>query len=85
MSVPRFMTKLLRGGGRRKQALVKKPIRSRPALEALEERSLLSSVAISQFANPDGTLGLRLLTSGKDDTVTITDDQKDGTTTIVAA
>ena len=66
MSVPRFMSKLLHGGGRRKQALVKKPIRSRLALEALEERSLLSTVAISQFTNPDGTLGLRVVTSGKE-------------------
>jgi uncharacterized protein (TIGR03118 family) len=36
------MAKLLRGGGRRKAAPARKPARSRLALEALEERSLLS-------------------------------------------
>jgi hypothetical protein len=43
-----------------------------------------ATVAISQFPNGDGTLGLRVVTSGQDDTVTITDDQKAGTTTVVA-
>jgi hypothetical protein len=77
------MSKLLRDTGRRTQPLVKMPIRSRPALEALEERSLLS-VAISQFTPADGMLGLRVVTSGRDDTVTITDDQQAGTSTVVA-
>ena len=43
MSVPRFMAKWLRGSGRRKVAAVRKPVRARLALEALEERSLLSA------------------------------------------
>ena len=43
MSVPRFMAKWLGGRGRRKVAAVRKPVRARLALEALEERSLLSS------------------------------------------
>jgi hypothetical protein len=42
------------------------------------------AVAVSQFTSADGTLGLRVVTSGQDDTVTITDDQKAGTTTVVA-
>jgi hypothetical protein len=84
MFVPRFMAKWLRGSGRRKQVPVRKPVRARLALEALEERSLLSTVAITQFTPADGTLALRVVTSGKDDTVTITDDVKAGTTTVVA-
>jgi hypothetical protein len=84
MSDHSLIAKWLGGRGRRKVAAVRKPVRSRLALEALEERSLLSTVAISQFTNADGTLGLRVVTSGKDDTVTITDDQNAGTTTVVA-
>jgi hypothetical protein len=65
-------------------AAVRQPVRARLALEALEERSLLSAVTISQFTNADGTPGLRVVTSGTDDTVTITDDTKAGMTTVVA-
>jgi hypothetical protein len=43
-----------------------------------------STVAISQFTNADGTLGLRVVTSGQADTVTITDDAQAGTTTVDA-
>jgi hypothetical protein len=102
MSVPRFMAKWLRCSGRRKQTPARKPVRTRLALESLEERSVPSAstlpqqinpvpdhgthgpVAISQFTSADGTPGLRIVTSGQDDTVTITDDQQDGTTTVVA-
>lgn len=89
MSVPSFMAKLLRGRGRRKGAPARKPIRRGLALEALEERSMLSAssataVAVSQFTAADGTLGLRVVTGGKSDTVRITDDETAGTTTVVA-
>jgi hypothetical protein len=102
MSVSDLMAKWLGERGRRKVAAVRKSVRARLALEALEERSLLSAstlsaattaspptpapttVAISQFTNADGTLGLRVVTSGQDDTVTITDDAHAGTTTVVA-
>jgi len=43
MSVLSFMPKWLRGSGRRKGTTVRKPVRSRLALEALEDRSLLSA------------------------------------------
>src|SRR5262249_10955000 len=42
MSVLSFIGKLLRGG-RRGQAPARKPVRSRPGLEALEDRSLMSA------------------------------------------
>jgi hypothetical protein len=77
------MAKWLGWRGRRKVAAVRKPVRTRLALEALEERSLLSA-SITQFAAADGTLGLRVVTSGQADTVTITDDAQAGTTTVVA-
>jgi len=88
-SVKRLLSRVLR---ERHPASRRRPSRPRAvrrwlALEALEERSLLSvatPVAISQFTNPDSTLGLRVVTSGQDDTVTITDDTQAGTTTVVA-
>ena len=83
MSVLSLMAKWPGGRGPRKQAPVRKPVRSRLALETLEERSLLSA-SISQFTPADGTLGLRVVTSGQDDSVTITDDTKAGTTTVDA-
>src|SRR5262249_34448720 len=46
--------------------------------------SAATPVAVSQFTAPDGTLGLRVVTSGQNDTVTITDDPAAGTTTVVA-
>jgi hypothetical protein len=46
--------------------------------------SAASTVAVSQFTNADGSLGLRVVTSGPSDTVTITDDSTAGTTTVVA-
>jgi hypothetical protein len=93
------MAKWLGGRGRRKVAVVRKPVRARLALEALEERSLLSAstlfqhglfgplpaatpIDVSQFTSADGTLGLRVVTSGQADTVTITDDAQAGTTTV---
>jgi hypothetical protein len=101
MSILGLIAKWLGGRGRRKAAAVKKPIRSRLAVEALEERSLLSASAllhhglfskrsaatavdVSQFTNADGALGLRVVTSGQSDTVTITDDTQAGTTTVDA-
>jgi hypothetical protein len=78
------MAKWLGGRGRRKVAAVRKPVRPRLTLEALEGRSLLSTVAITQFTSPDGTLGLRVVTNGQSDTVTITDDTQAGMTTVDA-
>src|SRR5262245_54948911 len=46
--------------------------------------SALSTVAVSQFTNADGSLGLSVVTSGQSDTVTITEDQMAGTTTVVS-
>jgi uncharacterized protein (TIGR03118 family) len=43
-----------------------------------------TTVSVDQFANNDGTLGLRVVTSGQSDSVTITDDSKAGTTTVVS-
>jgi hypothetical protein len=121
MSVLSLLANWLGGRGRHKVAAVRKPVRAPLALEALEERSLLSAstlfqqinlvsdqvgvalkpdptpvnitvgklpaaptVDVSQFPNADGTLGLRVVTSGDSDTVTITDDAQAGTTTVVA-
>jgi hypothetical protein len=78
------MAKRFGGHGRSGVSAVRKPVRARLALEALEGRSLLSTVAVSQFTDADGTLGLRVVTSGQADTVTITDDTRAGTTTVVA-
>jgi uncharacterized protein (TIGR03118 family) len=41
-----------------------------------------STVAVSQFTNNDGTFGLRVVTTGQDDRVTITEDQAAATTTV---
>jgi uncharacterized protein (TIGR03118 family) len=43
-----------------------------------------TTVAVSQFTAGDGTLGLRVVTSGQSDTVSITDDPTAGTTTVVS-
>jgi uncharacterized protein (TIGR03118 family) len=43
-----------------------------------------STVAVSQFTNTDGSLGLRVVTSGQSDVVSITEDQTAGTTTVVS-
>jgi uncharacterized protein (TIGR03118 family) len=43
-----------------------------------------STVAVSQFTNADGSFGLGVVTSGQSDTVTITEDQMAGTTTVVS-
>src|SRR5262249_28109462 len=46
--------------------------------------SALSTVAVSQFTNADNSLGLRVVTSGASDTVSITEDQAANTTTVVS-
>jgi hypothetical protein len=46
--------------------------------------TVASTVSVDQFAAADGTLGLRVLTHGKSDTVAITDDATAGTTTVVS-
>src|SRR5262249_12995180 len=46
--------------------------------------SALSTVAVSQFTNADGSLGLRVVTSGQSDTVSITEDEVADTTTVVS-
>jgi hypothetical protein len=51
MSVPSHLVKLFRGGGRRKQAPVRKSMRPRLALEALEDRQLLSASTLFQQIN----------------------------------
>jgi hypothetical protein len=43
-----------------------------------------TTVAVSQFTAADGSLGLRVVTTGQSDTVTITDDPMAHTTTVVA-
>src|SRR5262245_21668812 len=52
MSVLSLMAKRLRDGGRRKRTTVRKPPRTRPALEALDDRVLLSA---TEFPIPDTT------------------------------
>src|SRR5262249_49340330 len=52
MSVLSFMAKRLRDSGRRKRTTVRKPPRHRLALEALDERILLS---VTEFPIPDTT------------------------------
>ncbi|PWT86623.1 MAG: TIGR03118 family protein, partial [Proteobacteria bacterium] len=46
--------------------------------------SMATTVAISQFTGAGGALGLRVVTSGQSDSVTITDDPMAQTTTVVA-
>src|SRR5690349_18682881 len=57
--------------------------RVRPGLEALEDRQLLS-VSVTQLTDPrSGAVnGLRVVTAGRNDTVTITDDSTAHTTTV---
>src|SRR5262249_38088503 len=43
-----------------------------------------TTVAVSQFTNADNSLGLRVVTSGRSDTVSLTEDQMAGTTTVVS-
>jgi uncharacterized protein (TIGR03118 family) len=43
-----------------------------------------TTASVSQFTAADGTLGLRVVTSGQSDTVTITEDDTARTTTVVA-
>jgi hypothetical protein len=58
--------------------------RFRPSLEALDCRTLLS-VTVQPFTTPVGALpGLKVVTTGASDTVTITDDPSGGQTTVVA-
>src|SRR5258708_1433146 len=57
--------------------------RVRPSLEVLEGRDV-PSVTVAQFAGSGGAAGLRIIESGRNDTVTITDNSTAGTTTIVA-
>jgi uncharacterized protein (TIGR03118 family) len=46
--------------------------------------SAVSTVAVSQFTNADGSLGLKVVTTGQSDTVTITEDAMANTTTVVS-
>src|SRR5262249_6076766 len=46
--------------------------------------SVATTASVSQFTAADGTLGLRVVTTGASDTVAITDDPAAGTTTVVA-
>jgi uncharacterized protein (TIGR03118 family) len=46
--------------------------------------SAVSTVAVAQFTNADESLGLRVVTTGQDDTVAITEDAQAGTTTVVS-
>src|SRR5262249_32873818 len=46
--------------------------------------SAATGASVSQFTAADGTLGLRVATSGESDTVSITDDEMAHTTTVVA-
>jgi hypothetical protein len=55
--------------------------RFRPTLEALEGRDL-PSVSVATFTD-NGAQGLRLVATGRQDTITITDDSVHGTTTVV--
>jgi hypothetical protein len=55
----------------------------RLSLEDLEGRALLS-VSVAQFTEPSGAVGLRVIESGRNDTVTTTDNSTAHTTTVVA-
>lgn len=77
----RSVLKLLRGSG--KPRTPKQAARFRPSLEYLEGRAL-PSVTVTQFVDPSGGAGLRVVENGRNDTVTITDDERAGTTTVVA-
>jgi hypothetical protein len=57
--------------------------RVRPSLEVLEGRDV-PSVTVAQFTDPGGAAGLRVIESGRNDTVTITDNSTAQTTTVVA-
>jgi uncharacterized protein (TIGR03118 family) len=46
--------------------------------------SVATTASVSQYTAADGNLGLRVTTSGQSDTVSITDDETAGTTTVVA-
>jgi uncharacterized protein (TIGR03118 family) len=46
--------------------------------------TLKTTVSVDQFIAADSTLGLRVVTTGANDTVSITDDAKAGTTTVVS-
>src|SRR6516164_3753690 len=70
MSVPSYLAKLFRGGSRRKQAPVRKPMRSRLALEALEDRQLLSILTVTSAADEGpGTLRQTIAVAESGDTI----------------
>src|SRR5262245_36086056 len=70
MSVPHYLAKLLRGGGRRQQATVRQPMRSRLALEALEDRQLLSTLTVTSAADHGpGTLRRAIVSAKSGDTI----------------
>src|SRR5260370_917827 len=58
-------------------------LRARPSVEVLEGRDV-PSVTVAPFTLPSGVVGLRVIESGRNDTVTITDNSTAGTTTVVA-
>src|SRR5262245_21913361 len=64
MSIPNYLAKLLRSGSRRKPAPVRKPMRSRLSLEALEDRVLLS--AVTEFPIPTANSNPEGITRGPD-------------------
>src|SRR5262249_19668573 len=75
MSVPSFLAKLLRGGRRRKQAPVRKPMRSWLALEALEDRQLLSTLTVTSAADDGpGTLRQTIAVARNGDTIQFSPD-----------
>jgi hypothetical protein len=57
--------------------------RVRPSVEVLEGRDV-PSVTVAPFTLPSGVVGLRVIESGRNDTVTITDNSTAQTTTVVA-
>src|SRR5262249_26368997 len=75
MSVPSYLAKLLRGGGR-KQAPVRKPMSSRLSLESLEDRTLLSASFAPAVTLPVGQAPGSMVTAdlnndGKQDIVVL--------------
>src|SRR5262245_10416358 len=70
MSVFSFMMKRLRDGGRRKRATVRRPPRARLALEALDDRVLMS---VTEFPVPTPQSNLTSITRGPDGNMWFTD------------
>ena len=70
MSAIGSLLKWLRGGGRRKQAPMRKPMRSRLVLEVLEDRQLLSPLTVTSAADDGaGTLRQTIAVAESGDTI----------------